>query len=106
MSWYKVEFTAQETAAGKHSTLQDGFEKVFLSLNAPVEMALFARVLNEKGNSEYYFSPACFVNSFMKALINSFNGQACEKPEKNENSQFSRMLVLIVGQHNAWKLFS
>jgi len=106
MSWYKIEFTAVEIATGKHITLQDGFEKIYSSLKSPAEMALFARMLNERGNSEYYFSPACSVNSFMKALIDSFKGQLCEEPERNKNTPISRQLALIVGHETVWSMLS
>jgi len=106
MSWYKIEFTAEEAAAGKHATLKDGFEEIYFPLGAPVEMALFARMLNERGNSEYYFSPACSVNSFMKALIDSFKGTLCEAPKKNDNAPISRQLALIIGHDDAWDMLS
>jgi hypothetical protein len=69
-------------------------------------MALFARMHNEIGNSECYFSPACSTNILMKTLIDSYKGQPCEKPVNDENASITKKLVLLFGHNSAQAFLS
>ena len=40
MRWYKVAMSVEEVAAGKHMTLQDKFEDLFVQRGAPAEAAM------------------------------------------------------------------
>ena len=97
MKWYKVKMSADEVTAKGIVKLQDKFMKLFLGARKQEDMALFSSLSlrsedAEDGGVEIYFSPGSV--SYAKELIDSYNGQPCEKPTKGK-------VGLLVGVSNA-----
>ena len=79
MSWFKVEMSKQDVAAGKAINLQEEFTKVFDRSGAPTKAGMF-NSLDVKTN-EYFFSPGAV--EIAKPLIERFGGRSCDAPKKS-----------------------
>ena len=91
MQWHKIIMSSKQVATGKHGELHDDFEKIFISLKGPQDMALF----EEYGSSgcTYYISPSSI--NYVKHLIEKYSGVPCEHPKPNT------LIPIIINE--AWK---
>ena len=94
MNWYKVTMSLHDIAEGKLIELHGKFANA-LNENAPQNMALFSSLPDTEGQRQLYFPPECVLQ--LQALIDSYGGSACDKPEKEQ-------LDLLAGSAEAWDL--
>ncbi|MBT3424507.1 MAG: hypothetical protein HOB17_12400 [Candidatus Marinimicrobia bacterium] len=92
MKWFKVSIEPEDVARGVHIRIQEDFNKVFMALHAPKEMALFSNTLLGNKTLDLYFSPGSYP--FVKIINNKYNGTEIEElPPKD--------VVLLVGHADA-----
>ena len=84
MPWYKVTLTVEQIASGEGTRLQKQFMQLFLAALGPKDMALFTDITGIPSTT-FYFSPGSYEHA--QALISSYLGTPCEKPDK-ENLAF------------------
>ena len=96
MPWYKVPFTSNQVAEGEHIALQKKFEKTFITLGAPKEMALFRSTspISEDEFEIIYFTP--ISSRYARELILLYSGILCERPDKDD-------VALLVGHQEDWE---
>jgi hypothetical protein len=79
MSWYKVTFSVDEMASGRHHGLCNGFSALFIAAGAPKNAGMFADA--DVMTNAYYFSPGAIA--IAKPLIAIYAGVECEAPSKS-----------------------
>lgn len=89
MSWYRVQLTSAQVAAGDAERIHKKFEVVFHIARAPTDMAMLTDSYNEHGVINlYFYLPAA---DFAEAFIRLVDAKPCERPPPD--------VVLSVG-HN------
>jgi hypothetical protein len=95
-TWYKVMFPASETGVGgKAVSMQDVFEKLFITNAAPADAAVFTNHDESFDNHYYYFSPGAARIAY--GLIQAYSGNECSAPLRGE-------VNLVVGHSQAPEL--
>ena len=97
MSWYKVSLKSSQVANTRHMAILNEFEKLFRSVSAPKDMALFASKIPQSQEEfmTLYFSPSC--SPVADLLVTQHMGTTCEIPKKDD-------VRLLVGKAGAWNL--
>ena len=75
MNWYKVKVNKNE------DYIQKEFEKLFLKLNAPLDMGLFVDKDFFGNERTYYFTPVC--KEHISGYLDNIQCIPCEKPKDN-----------------------
>jgi hypothetical protein len=89
VSWYRVQLTSAQVAAGDAERIHKKFETVFHIARAPTDMAMLTDSYNEHDVINlYFYLPAA---DFAEAFIRLVDAQSCERPPPD--------VVLSVG-HN------
>ena len=96
MPWCKIEISADQAASAEHMTIQDYFEKTFMTIRN-LDLAMFSSGWTNK-NFNIYFSPACSENAVMKTVLDNFRAVVCDEPTR----ETERELALSVGDQNRW----
>lgn len=81
MKWHKVSISTEEIFNGKGHELQEEFTKMFITADAPKDMALYARLNIPDNKAEFYFSPGAV--QWVGYLIVKNKGVPCEGPPQN-----------------------
>ena len=85
MDWRVVVLTAADSAIGGMSVIQGLFDRIWMALRAPKDMALFARSpMGDLIFAEMYFSPASVGPC--AEIIAKYNGRPCAKPPKESET--------------------
>ena len=96
MRWMSVMLTRDDIRAGKHTRLQNDFEKALLKTAAPKAAAMFVNDLSYY-ESGYYFSPGAV--EIFAATLETFNARECGTPPRTGTS-------LLIGYSDAWDMLS
>ena len=87
-TWYKVVLSGEDVSAGKHMTLQEEFQNLFMVNLGQQDAAMFTTSRELRAPYPYFFSPG--AASIAKLLIDRYRGVECAAPEASE-------LSLLVG---------
>ena len=96
MEWIKISVTVEDVVCWKHAEIQNQFEKLFLALGAPKEMALWC-VSPRDGGVDLYMSPGSAKYAGLLASI--YGGSPAEAPT-------GPRLSFLVGHDDARKMLS
>jgi hypothetical protein len=77
MPWYRVRFSLDEIATGRHIRLQNMFETLFHSTSEPAGAAMFVSG-DAQDEYTYYFSSPCAV--FCADMLSAFAASTCKPP--------------------------
>ena len=77
MQWYKVHFSLDDLATGKHISLQNRFDTLFRRRQEPTGAAMFGNG-NARDDYTYYFSSPCA--GFCADLWAEFGASVCKPP--------------------------
>ena len=99
MHWQKIALSSGRVADGEHMKIQSQFEKLFIALAGPKEMALFGSrmAVNDREFVTMYFSPKCFPNA--SGLTTPYSAVECSAPSEED-------VALLVGHTDAWSLLA
>ena len=81
-TWYKVQFSIDDAAAGKHAKLQWEFSRVFVNSGFPAGAAMLAT--DDTGPEPFttFFSPRAAV--IADELIQTYGGRSCSAPKRSD----------------------
>lgn len=101
MPWYKVTISAHQPDFYQRLKIQDEFEKIFIMLGHPAEIALFAAGWSHSDTFSIYFAPDCASYPAMKALMDECGAVPCDKPTRETEDE----LCLRVGAPGSWDVW-
>lgn len=95
MQWRKIWLANSQVASGEHARIQDEFERAFISLGGPTDMAVFdSREVTETGMC-LYFTPEAVERA--GDLLDRLGAEECDRPTEE--------LALLVGHADALTRF-
>jgi hypothetical protein len=92
--WYETSLTRSEILEGRHSKLMDDFETLFLAMQAPGDVAMFASRHVVADEERYYLAVPMDSELFLRKFLERHSARPCARPGLSECS-------LVVGNAEA-----
>jgi len=99
MPWIRVDLTHEEIIKGRHTLLEQAFDKVLMQAMGSEHVALFRSKDFLTYPTPYYIHvPQDLVDTLRPIwLVRSFDGQDCDPPSRDQ-------ILLVAGSPRAWDL--
>lgn len=80
MSWFEIQLTPAQVAAGEARRVQEHFETFYTQGGQPADMAMFSAALADQPDlTHLYFSPA--TEEHAEAFLRIERAQPCRRPK-------------------------